>query len=134
MSHFSNSEIQQSNLLIFLNISIYVSLYRPLSFIPMNKIIFKIMDRHRNSKISKQIYEQTEHLLPKDIKETIHDYIYKYNEWGLGMETLVDALLEDDISITSEQKIVIVKAMEAMQLDRGQENLILVENNPLDLS
>ncbi len=43
------------------------------------------------------------------------------------METVVDALLEDDIEVSAEQKKTIIHAMEPMGLDRSQHELRVIE-------
>ncbi|MEL6804301.1 MAG: MafI family immunity protein, partial [Bacteroidota bacterium] len=50
----------------------------------------------------------------------IRNYIFEHNEWGLGMETLVDVILEQDIVISPEQKQAVMTAMSAMGLQRSQ--------------
>jgi len=73
--------------------------------------------------LSKTAYELVKSRLPETDAKTIQEYIYDVNEWGLGMETLVDSLLEEDIPVTKEQKRAILKAMSSMNLDRSQETL-----------
>jgi hypothetical protein len=58
---------------------------------------------------------------------TVRQYIFDHNEWGLGMEILVDILLEKDIAISSEQKQAIQSAMNAMKLDSSQNDIRVLD-------
>lgn len=73
--------------------------------------------------LSEKAFELTKPLLPTKAAEDIRAFIYEYNEWGLGIEVLVDVLLEERIAVRSEQKEAIVVAMEAMGLKGRQREI-----------
>ena len=73
--------------------------------------------------LSERAFELTRSLLPPKEAEVVRAYIYDHNEWGLGIEMLLDVLLEDVISISADQKGAIVEAMSEMGLDRSQSLL-----------
>jgi len=54
--------------------------------------------------------------IPADLFRDVEDYINRFNEWGLGMEMLIDQLNESDIRITREQFGLIHAAMASMGL------------------
>jgi len=83
--------------------------------------------RKQNLELSKTAFETIKDRLPEPSVKDIREYIYDYNEWGLGVEMIVDVLLEDDIAITNSQKKAIVKAMDAMGLDRLQHEISVLE-------
>ena len=83
--------------------------------------------QRKNLALSKVAFKLVEDRLPEDDSELIRGYIYDHNEWGLGMEHIVDALLEEDISVTRVQRDSIVEAMEAMNLERSQHKLRIAE-------
>lgn len=70
--------------------------------------------------LSERAFELVRPNLPARDAEVIRSYVYDHAEWGLGIETLVDVLLEESIAVSPEQKQAIVTAMEAMGLDRRQ--------------
>ena len=55
-------------------------------------------------------------VIPADLHKDVHDYINRHDEWGLGVETLVDGLTELEIRITAEQFALIEAAMASMDL------------------
>ena len=79
--------------------------------------------RKKNLELSKAAFEAIKDLLPGSSAEEIRGLIYDYNEWGLGVEMIVDVLLEDDISITGSQKKAMLDALDAMRLHVGQHEL-----------
>ena len=58
----------------------------------------------------------------------IHEYINKNNEWGLGIETLIDVLIEENKSIEKEQYNNILLAMTNMGLDQSKRVVELVKH------
>jgi len=76
-------------------------------------------------RLSEHAFELARDLLDADQAKEISEFIYKYNEWGMGLETLVDVLLEDNIAVSSDQKKAIMVAMREMGLDRNQTLLIV---------
>ncbi len=81
----------------------------------------------RNLDLSKAAYEAVEELLPDNVASTIREFIYDVNEWGLGVETIIDALLEYDIHVSRDQKSAIDVAADSMGLERGQANLLVTD-------
>ena len=79
--------------------------------------------RKKNLELSKAAFEAIEGLLPESSAEDVRGLIYDYNEWGLGVEMIVDVLLDNDIAITVSQKKVILDALNAMRLHVGQHEL-----------
>ena len=80
-------------------------------------------NRKKNLELSKVAFEAIRSLLPRTSAEHIREYIYDHNEWGLGVEMIVDVLLEEDIAITGPQKKAIFDALEAMRLHVGQQEI-----------
>lgn len=70
--------------------------------------------------LQESLFELAKSRLASADAESIRENIYEYNEWGLAMELLVDALLEDDVSVTTKQKEAIIEAMSAMEITRGE--------------
>jgi hypothetical protein len=54
--------------------------------------------------------------IPADLFRDVDDDINRYDEWGLGMEVLIDHLCDFDIKITGEQFSLIHAAMASMGL------------------
>ncbi len=52
--------------------------------------------------------------LPPSLYREVHDLINRYDEWGIGMEFLIDWIGEFEIEITAEQLRKIEAAMTAM--------------------
>ena len=77
--------------------------------------------------LSETAFELVKPLLPTKAAEDIRAFIYDHNEWGLGIEILVDVLLEERIAVSSQQKAAIALAMEAMRLERRQSEIEVSE-------
>ena len=77
--------------------------------------------------LSKKAFELVEDRIPAASVGFIRENIYDYNEWGLGVETIVDALVEDDIAITAAQRDAIIEALDAMGLNGSQHMLTVNE-------
>jgi ribonucleotide reductase alpha subunit len=73
--------------------------------------------------LSEKAFELAKPLLPVKAAEDIRAFIYEHNEWGLGIEVLVDVLLEERIAVRSEQKEAIVVAMDAMGIKGRQREI-----------
>ena len=71
--------------------------------------------------------EVCQQLLDEEMYSEIHDYINKYDEWGLGIEMLIDTLSEDDIKIELDQHKLILVAMESMGLDQSDRADLLMK-------
>jgi hypothetical protein len=54
--------------------------------------------------------------IPADLFRDAHDYINRFDEWGLGMEVLIDPLAEFEIKINREQFGLINAAMDSLGL------------------
>ena len=81
----------------------------------------------RNLELSKTAFELVEDRIPPADAKLIREYIFDHNEWGLGVETIVDVLLEDEIAITAAQRDAIVAALDAMDIDRSQHLLSVLD-------
>ncbi|MEL6725650.1 MAG: MafI family immunity protein [Pseudomonadota bacterium] len=77
-------------------------------------------EQRANLELSSFAFSQLEQTLSTADAKIIRNYIFEHNEWGLGMETLVDVILEQDIVISPEQKQAVMTAMSAMGLQRSQ--------------
>lgn len=55
-------------------------------------------------------------LIPRQLFTDVHDYINKHDEWGVGVEILVDQIYEYDIKISWQQFDSICQAMQLMEL------------------
>ena len=62
-------------------------------------------------------------ILTTEIFNEINDYINTHNEWGVGIELLIDYLCEEDITISQEQFNTIEAAMQTMGLG-GSDRLV----------
>ncbi len=63
-----------------------------------------------------QALEAVRLAIPADLYRDVHDSINSFDEWGHGMEVLIDQLSEFDIKITREQFGLIQAAMASMGL------------------
>lgn len=81
----------------------------------------------RCRRLSERAFEVCRELLAPETAQSIEEYIYRYNEWGVGVEMLVDTLLESEIRVSAAQKEAIMEAMDAMGLDRSQSELKVEE-------
>lgn len=52
--------------------------------------------------------------IPADLFQQVDDYINRFDEWGLGMEMLIDQIAELEILISPEQFDLIRSAMDAL--------------------
>jgi len=77
--------------------------------------------------LSEHAFELVKSVLPAGSVEIIREYIFDHNEWGLGIEMMVDIIIENDTTITTEQKSAIVRAMCAMKIDRSQHSIKVIE-------
>ena len=80
-------------------------------------------DRKQNLELSKAAFEAVKDHLPESSAKEIRRYIHEYSEWGLGVEMIVDVLLEHDVAITGSQKKAILDALDAMSVYVGQHEL-----------
>jgi hypothetical protein len=68
-------------------------------------------------------------IIPADLHTEVSDFINRHNEWGVGMETLVDGLSELEIRITTEQFASIEAAMASMDLADSSRVSYLRDHN-----
>lgn len=59
-------------------------------------------------------------LLSERMTLEISEYINLHNEWGLGMEFLIDAITEDELNISIDQFQNVQVAMVAMGLSNSE--------------
>lgn len=67
--------------------------------------------------LSKKAYISIEKLLPESDRQQIYEFIYLHNEWGLGIETIIDVIHEENIRVTDIQLQAIKNACNAMKID-----------------
>ena len=73
--------------------------------------------------------EAVRSVIPADLYTEVHDYINRHNEWGLGIETLIDGLSELELRITAEQFALIEAAMASMGLADSSRVSYLRDHN-----
>ena len=61
--------------------------------------------------------------IPADLFRDVDDDINRFDEWGLGMEVLIDQLAEFEIEISREQFGLIKTAMDSMGV--GESNRVI---------
>jgi hypothetical protein len=74
------------------------------------------MSRQQTISLCNQALEAVRVVIPSDLHTEVSDYINRYDEWGVGMELLIDQLSESGIQITQEQFTLIETAMASMGL------------------
>lgn len=67
-------------------------------------------------------------IIPSELHTAVFDYINRDNEWGVGMEFLVDQLNEGKVRIAREQFTLIETAMASMGLANGLDITYLREH------
>ena len=55
-------------------------------------------------------------VIPAELQADVSGYINEFDEWGLGVEILIDQICEFDIQVNETQCNAIVEAMESMGL------------------
>jgi hypothetical protein len=78
-----------------------------------------------------QALEAVRPTIPADLFRDVHDYINSFDEWGLGMEVLIDQLAELEIKINREQFGLIQAAMDSMSLGECDRVVYLREHGVL---
>ena len=58
--------------------------------------------------------------IARESSSEISEYINTYNEWGVGIELLIDLLIEDHKKISENQFKLIETAMSAMGLENSE--------------
>jgi len=66
--------------------------------------------------------------IPEDLFRDVNDYINQFDEWGLGIEMLIDQISELEITITPEQFDLIRVAMASMELENSDSLVYLREH------
>lgn len=66
--------------------------------------------------------------IPANVYLDVHDYINRFDEWGLGMEILIDHLSDVDTKITREQFALIKEAMASIGLGECDRILYIRDN------
>jgi hypothetical protein len=79
-------------------------------------------DQHRIDLCNRAL-EAVRHAISADSFYDVHEYINRFDEWGLGMEMLIDWLTEFDVEISGEQFGLIQATMDSMGL--GECNRII---------
>lgn len=74
------------------------------------------MSREQTIDLCNQALEAVRAVIPSDLHTEVSDYINRHDEWGVGMELLIDQLSEFGIQITQEQFRLIEIAMASMGL------------------
>ena len=69
-----------------------------------------------NLELSKLALESVRQLLPAKVQIEVSDYINEHNEWGLGVEVLIDAIAEEKITINAMQHQSLYAAASTMNL------------------
>jgi hypothetical protein len=110
-----------------LNIGFALCLYLMIPIVVSNRALYESAGTRSASpsslKLSMAAFELVKDRIPEEDAETIRGLIYEHEEWGQGVEAIVDVLLEHDISVTTEQRDAILEAMNAMSLERSQHKL-----------
>jgi len=78
------------------------------------------MNNKHSFEVSNAALESTKDILPPVFYQEVSDYINKHNEWGLGIETLIDYLCEEESRVTVDQFNKIKEAMECMGLGKSE--------------
>ena len=86
------------------------------------------MDRTQkhNLELSKNAYAAVASKLEENIRGDIYEYIHEVNEWGLGVETIIDYLVEEEIELSQEEMNALSEAASSMAIDRGLKMIKVV--------
>lgn len=57
--------------------------------------------------------------LEESIRRDIYEYIHKVNEWGLGVETVIDYLVEENTELSPGEMEALSEAATSMAINRG---------------
>lgn len=77
------------------------------------------MKSNRRIKLCNIALEANKNLINSGAYEEISDYFNKHNEWGLGIEMLIDLICEEEIHLERDQFEKIRDAMESMGLGKS---------------
>lgn len=69
----------------------------------------------RTIDLCNQALEAMRTSIPAELFTSVQDLI-SHNEWGIGIEILIEQLYEFEIAITRQQYLLIASAMESMNL------------------
>ncbi len=73
--------------------------------------------------------ETVRSIIPNDLYRDVFDYINEHNEWGLGMEILIDQISEYEIKISMQQYQAIEQAMASMGISDSNRMQYLREHD-----
>jgi hypothetical protein len=78
------------------------------------------MRRHqRQIDLCNAALDSVRSIIPSDLCRDVDEYINRFDEWGLGVEILIDQISEFEIKITQEQFSHIYAAMDSMGLAKS---------------
>ena len=77
------------------------------------------MKNNHNIKLCNIALEANKNLIDSEAYEEISDYINKNNEWGIGIEMLIDILCEEESQIEKDQFKKIKEAMKSIGLEKN---------------
>ena len=77
------------------------------------------MKNNHSIKLCNIALEANKNLIDSEAYEEIADYINKNNEWGIGIEMLIDILCEEKSQVEKGQFKKIKEAMKSMGLEKG---------------
>jgi hypothetical protein len=83
-------------------------------------LYIKELHRRRTTELCNQALEAVKMVISKQNYDDVHDYINQYGELGLGIELLIDWLLDSEIKITRAQLKCIEKAKAVMGLSNTE--------------
>ncbi len=75
-----------------------------------------MMTRPQTIELCNHALEGVRKVISAELHAAVSDYINRHNEWGVGMELLVEHLNEGGVRITQEQFTLIETAMASMGL------------------
>ena len=78
------------------------------------------MKRTTTIKLCNDALNSCASLIARESSTEISEYINKYNEWSVGIELLIDLLIEDQKKISENQFQLIETAMSAMDLENSE--------------
>ncbi len=74
--------------------------------------------QHRMN-LCNEALESVRGLIPENLFRNVNEYINQFNEWGLGIEVLIDQIIDLEITITLKQFNLIQVAMASMELENS---------------
>lgn len=71
--------------------------------------------------------DSAKNLLPPEVADNIDELMNEHNEWGVGIEMLIDCLAEQDARINQAQYGALQAALVTMDLEHEDRMLLLDE-------